>query len=221
MATYFSILAWKIPMDRGTWRATVHGAHKESDTTEQLSTQVCVCVCVRLMPQDLEHAIYSTSQGFGFLIYENPWPSAIRQGRCPSALLTRQARLIPGVSARSGAHMHFLSSSSPSATCSGLQCPPGVQPLECPACATCQLLPIPPQDPFCPQDVPYKLPVFTVLMTRVSSRFLCLLLSLRCLCVCPFPLLVPREPTSGGAFYRAGSINPTWLIDVSGLSDVS
>ena len=26
------------PMDRGTWRATVHGGHKESDTTEQLST---------------------------------------------------------------------------------------------------------------------------------------------------------------------------------------
>ena len=22
------------PMDRGTWRATVHGGHKESDTTE-------------------------------------------------------------------------------------------------------------------------------------------------------------------------------------------
>ena len=50
MTTHSSILAWKIPMDRGTWRATVHGAHKESDTTEQLSTQVCVCVCVRLMP---------------------------------------------------------------------------------------------------------------------------------------------------------------------------
>ena len=25
-------------MDRGAWRATVHGAAKESDTTEQLST---------------------------------------------------------------------------------------------------------------------------------------------------------------------------------------
>ena len=24
MATRFSILAWKIPMDRGAWRATVH-----------------------------------------------------------------------------------------------------------------------------------------------------------------------------------------------------
>ena len=36
MATHSSIPAWRIPMDRGAWRATVHG-HKESDTTERLS----------------------------------------------------------------------------------------------------------------------------------------------------------------------------------------
>ena len=28
-------------LDRGAWRATVHGGHKESDTTEQLSMQAC------------------------------------------------------------------------------------------------------------------------------------------------------------------------------------
>ena len=28
MVTHSSILAWKIPMDRGTWRATVHGVTK-------------------------------------------------------------------------------------------------------------------------------------------------------------------------------------------------
>ena len=28
MATYSSILAWKIPMDRGAWQATVHGISK-------------------------------------------------------------------------------------------------------------------------------------------------------------------------------------------------
>ena len=28
MVTYSSILAWKIPMDRGTWRATVRGVTK-------------------------------------------------------------------------------------------------------------------------------------------------------------------------------------------------
>ena len=36
MATHSSILAWRIPVDRGAWRATVHGV-AESDTTEQLS----------------------------------------------------------------------------------------------------------------------------------------------------------------------------------------
>ena len=34
MATHFSILAWRIPMDRGAWRATVHGM-KEQDMIEQ------------------------------------------------------------------------------------------------------------------------------------------------------------------------------------------
>ena len=28
MATHFSILAWRIPMDRGAWGATVHGVAK-------------------------------------------------------------------------------------------------------------------------------------------------------------------------------------------------
>ena len=28
MATYSNILAWRIPMDRGTWQATVHGVAK-------------------------------------------------------------------------------------------------------------------------------------------------------------------------------------------------
>ena len=34
MATRSSTLAWRIPMDRGAWRATVHGGSKESDMTE-------------------------------------------------------------------------------------------------------------------------------------------------------------------------------------------
>ena len=38
MATYSSILSWRIPMDRGAWWATVHRVTKESDMTVQLST---------------------------------------------------------------------------------------------------------------------------------------------------------------------------------------
>ena len=37
MTAHPSVLAWKPPMDRGAWWATVH-AVSESDTTERLST---------------------------------------------------------------------------------------------------------------------------------------------------------------------------------------
>ena len=37
MAAHSSILAWRIPMDRGAWRATVHRV-TQSRTHEQLST---------------------------------------------------------------------------------------------------------------------------------------------------------------------------------------
>ena len=36
MATHSSILAWRIPMDRGAWWAAVHGCHKELDVTEAI-----------------------------------------------------------------------------------------------------------------------------------------------------------------------------------------
>ena len=34
MATQSSLIAWKNPMDRGAWWATVHEVAKESDMTE-------------------------------------------------------------------------------------------------------------------------------------------------------------------------------------------
>ena len=42
MATYSSILAWRIPMDRGAWRATVHGVAKSQTrlSTAQLILEV-------------------------------------------------------------------------------------------------------------------------------------------------------------------------------------
>ena len=40
MATHSSIFAWKIPMNRGTWWATVHGVAKELDKTSWVN-QAC------------------------------------------------------------------------------------------------------------------------------------------------------------------------------------
>ena len=34
METHSSVLAWRIPMDRGAWQATVHRGHKELALTE-------------------------------------------------------------------------------------------------------------------------------------------------------------------------------------------
>ena len=39
MATYSSILAWRIPMDREAWQATVHGVSTDLNSTEPLSTK--------------------------------------------------------------------------------------------------------------------------------------------------------------------------------------
>ena len=41
-----SILAWRIPMDRGAWQATVHGI-AELDTTERLSTTSLLSSIIR------------------------------------------------------------------------------------------------------------------------------------------------------------------------------
>ena len=37
MATHSSILAWRIPMDRGAWQATVHGVTKTIGSWTRLS----------------------------------------------------------------------------------------------------------------------------------------------------------------------------------------
>ena len=37
MATHSSILNWRIPMNRGSWQATVPWGHRDLDMTESLS----------------------------------------------------------------------------------------------------------------------------------------------------------------------------------------
>ena len=38
MATHSSILAWRIPMDRGSWQVTIHRATKSKILLKQLNT---------------------------------------------------------------------------------------------------------------------------------------------------------------------------------------
>ena len=40
MAAHSIILAWRIPMDRGTWQATVHGVEKSQTRLKQLSMHI-------------------------------------------------------------------------------------------------------------------------------------------------------------------------------------
>ena len=42
LATNSSILAWRIPMDRGTWRATVHGVAKSQTQLKRLNTSTVI-----------------------------------------------------------------------------------------------------------------------------------------------------------------------------------
>ena len=59
MATHSSILAWRIPMDRGAWWATVHGVTK---SWTQLSTaQHDVWKCIRGFPLGLVEEACSNS----------------------------------------------------------------------------------------------------------------------------------------------------------------
>ena len=50
MATYSSILAWRIPMDRGAWRATVHGvAQSQTRLRDWTELSLCTHCSLRLM----------------------------------------------------------------------------------------------------------------------------------------------------------------------------
>ena len=45
MAPHSSILAWRIPMDRGAWRATIHGVMKSRTRLKRLSTHAVGILC--------------------------------------------------------------------------------------------------------------------------------------------------------------------------------
>ena len=46
MAMHSSVLAWRIPMDRGTWQAAVQGVAKSWTRLKRMSTHALVNKCV-------------------------------------------------------------------------------------------------------------------------------------------------------------------------------
>ena len=57
MAIHASILAWRIPMDRGTWRASRWG-HKQLDMTEPLSITHSVLYLTILVTCSINSGLY-------------------------------------------------------------------------------------------------------------------------------------------------------------------
>ena len=60
MASPSNILAWRIPMDREAWGGYSPWGHKESDTTERLSTHgVCISTPIpQFIPPPVNFNIY-------------------------------------------------------------------------------------------------------------------------------------------------------------------
>ena len=67
MATHSSILAWKIPTDGGTWKATVHGAPK---SWTQLSYFIRFYTC--------SHLTLAASEKVRYRYYWTYWAKAIK-----------------------------------------------------------------------------------------------------------------------------------------------
>ena len=69
MATYTSILAWRIPTDRGAWWESM-GSQSQLDMTERQSTHACTwifmftCDVYMWLPPIRSHHINCTKQGF-------------------------------------------------------------------------------------------------------------------------------------------------------------
>ena len=81
MATHSSILAWRVPMDRGACLATAHGV-TESDMIERLSTAqlslgTCVPVCVLLCVFCVYPCVCEWTGASCLDTYRSPWPAAV------------------------------------------------------------------------------------------------------------------------------------------------
>ena len=81
MATHSNTPAWRTPMERGAWPATVHGVTKNRTRLKRLSKHACLLVC------------YSQSEIIGKLVPPLPlWNSFLRVAERPSPWLSPSVR---------------------------------------------------------------------------------------------------------------------------------
>ena len=72
MVTYSNILAWRILMDRGAWKATVHGVTKSQTRLKQLSSSSMMGTWVSLVAQLVRNLPTIQETPVQFLGQKNP-----------------------------------------------------------------------------------------------------------------------------------------------------
>ena len=74
MATYFSVLAWRIPMDREAWWAIVHGVTKSGTRQKQLSTAQLYVYMVQKVKRESRSVVsdYATPWTIQSMEYSTP-----------------------------------------------------------------------------------------------------------------------------------------------------
>ena len=76
MTTHTSILAWRIPMDRGAWWATVHGVTKSQT---RLSGRPGFDLWVRKSPLKKEMATHSCIHAWRIPIDRGAWQATVHR----------------------------------------------------------------------------------------------------------------------------------------------
>ena len=84
MATYSSILAWRITMDRGAWQPIIHGVTKSWTRLKGLGTHSCAMSVTRGI-RDHKGAILSTVM---LVVCKEDRKSQQRQPQSPGVLLS-------------------------------------------------------------------------------------------------------------------------------------
>ena len=105
MATHSSILAWRVPMDRGAWWVTVQRGHKELDMTECLSTAQRSLRLSHSLPPLLgpHHHLLSSPISSHNLVFHNSEPDGD-----PRLIIWRSSSMMPPSRAQQACPAHAI-----------------------------------------------------------------------------------------------------------------